>query len=116
MGRRRPRVEPPTDHGHRPHTSACDGSAGIQFVVATAASYVLKRWLTSGGVLAAKIPPTPYPDIRYQTRIAWWDRLTFANHAQPRQLSAYLADKRAMTPRPDFAGDAVLAAAPRLLG
>jgi len=74
---------------------------GIQFVVATAASYVLKRWLSSGGVLAAKIPPTPYPDVRYQTRLAWWDRLTFANHAHPRQLAAYLADQRAMTPLPE---------------
>lgn len=89
---------------------------GIQFVVATAASYVLKRWLTSGGVLAAKIPPTPYPDVRYQTRIAWWDRLTFANHAQPRQLAAFLADKRAMTPGADFAEDAALAGAARRLG
>lgn len=89
---------------------------GIQFVVATAASYVLKRWLTSGGVLAAKIPPTPYPDVRYQTRIAWWDRLTFANHAQPRQLAAFLADKRTMTPWSDVREDPALGAAQRRLG
>ena len=71
---------------------------GIQFIVATAASYVLKRWLSSGGVLATKIPATPYPDVRYQTRLAWWDRLTFANHAHPRQLAAFLADQRGMMP------------------
>ncbi|TRW81516.1 hypothetical protein FK535_16670 [Mycolicibacterium sp. 018/SC-01/001] len=86
---------------------------GIQFVVATAASYVLKRWLTSGGVLAAKIPPTPYPDVRYQTRIAWWDRLTFANHAQPRQFAAFLAEQRAMTGS-DFAADPAAAASRRM--
>ncbi len=55
----------------------------IQFIVATAASYVLKRWLSSGGHLASRIPATPYPDHRYQTKLAWWDRSTFANHADP---------------------------------
>ncbi|WP_349269372.1 hypothetical protein MPNTM1_05075 [Mycolicibacterium parafortuitum] len=66
----------------------------IQFIVATAASYVLKRWLSSGGVLATKIPATPYPDERYDTRLAWWDRLTFANHADPSQVSSYFAEQR----------------------
>ncbi|MDG4664591.1 hypothetical protein [Mycobacterium sp. 236(2023)] len=68
----------------------------IQFVVATAASYVLKRWVTSGGVLASKIPATPYPDKRYGTRLAWWDRANFANHAEPRQVSAFFAEQRQM--------------------
>ena len=63
-----------------------------QFAVATAAAYVLKRWLSSGGVLAAKIPATPYPDARYQTKMMWWDRRTFANHASPGQLSAFFAE------------------------
>lgn len=68
----------------------------IQFVMATAASYVLKRWLSSGGILASKIAPTPYPDERYDTRLAWWDRSTFANHAEPKQLSLFLAEQRRM--------------------
>jgi hypothetical protein len=66
----------------------------IQFIVATAASYVLKRWLSSGGTLAAKIPATPYPDHRYQTKIAWWDRCIFANHADPKQLSVFFAEQK----------------------
>lgn len=37
------------------------GLLDIQFIVATAASYVLKRWLSSGGILASRIPPTPIP-------------------------------------------------------
>lgn len=69
----------------------------IQFIVATAAEHVLRRWLSSGGVLAAKIPATPYPDIRFRTKLAWWDRLTFANHADPKQVSAFFADQRRMT-------------------
>lgn len=64
----------------------------IQFAMATAAAYVLKRWLSSGGVLAAKIPATPYPDERYQTKMMWWDSRTFANHADPGQLSRYFAE------------------------
>jgi hypothetical protein len=73
------------------------GLLDIQFIVATAATYVLKRWLSSGGQLATKIPPTPYPDLRYETRLAWWDRRTFANHADPKQLSAYFAEQKELT-------------------
>lgn len=73
------------------------GLLDIQFIVATAATYVLKRWLSSGGQLATKIPPTPYPDLRYETRLAWWDRRTFANHADPKQLSAYFAEQKVLT-------------------
>jgi hypothetical protein len=77
----------------------------IQFIVATAASYVLKRWLSSGGVLAARIPATPYPDHRYQTKLAWWDRRTFTNHADPTQLSAFFAEQKTMTPRLNEVGE-----------
>lgn len=75
------------------------GLLDIQFIVATAASYVLKRWLSSGGILASKIPPTPYPDERYETRLAWWDRTNFANHADAKQLSLYFAEQRTMSSR-----------------
>jgi hypothetical protein len=71
----------------------------IQFIVATAASYVLKRWLLSGGLLATKIPATPYPDHRYQTKLAWWDRCTFAKHADPKQLSLFVAEQKELTSR-----------------
>jgi hypothetical protein len=58
-----------------------------QFVVATAGSHVLNRWRTSGGVVASKIPATPYPDDRYRTKMMWWDRSTFTSDAAPEQLS-----------------------------
>lgn len=77
----------------------------IQFAMATAAAYVLKRWLSSGGVLAAKIPATPYPDERYQTKMMWWDRRTFTNYADAKQLSAFFAETQRISPRPDTAGD-----------
>ena len=53
----------------------------VQFAMATAAAYVLDRWRSSGGVVASKIPATPYPDERYRTKMMWWDRSSFANHA-----------------------------------
>ncbi|MDH6197050.1 ribosomal protein S18 [Mycobacterium frederiksbergense] len=71
----------------------------IQFAMATAAAYVLKRWLSSGGVLATKIPATPYPDERYQTKMMWWDSRTFANHADPQQLSRYFTEAQRIAPR-----------------
>lgn len=84
----------------------------IQFIVATAASYVLKRWLSSGGQLAMKIPPTPYPDKRYETRLAWWDRATFANHADPKQLSKFLTEQKELASRVDEFDGVVAAAGP----
>ncbi|OBA85785.1 hypothetical protein A5662_03785 [Mycobacteriaceae bacterium 1482268.1] len=58
-----------------------------QFVLATAGVHVLNRWRTSGGVVATKVPATPYPDDRYRTKMMWWDRGTFTNHADPAQVS-----------------------------
>jgi hypothetical protein len=64
----------------------------IQFCMATAGEYVLDRWKSSGGVVAAHIPPTPYPDERYNTKMMWWDRRTFAQHAEPEQLAKILRE------------------------
>lgn len=68
-------------------------TADVQFVVATAAAYVLTRWTKSGGVIASRIPATPYPDERYLTKMMWWDRRTFASHADPKLLSAYFSER-----------------------
>lgn len=73
----------------------------IQFIMATAADHVLKQWLSSGGQLATKIPATPYPDRRYRTKLAWWDRSTFAKYADPKQLSMIFAEQNRLTPRLD---------------
>ncbi len=61
----------------------------VQFCLATSAPHVLERWRTSGAVVAA-IPATPYPDERYRTKMMWWDRRTFANHAEPDQIPKIL--------------------------
>lgn len=63
----------------------------IQFCMATAAAYALNRWRSSGGVVAS-IPATPYPDERYQTKMMWWDRRNFVNHAQPDQVAKILTE------------------------
>ena len=70
-----------------------------QFVMATAATHVLDRWRSSGGVVAAKIPAAAYPDERYRTKMMWWDRRTFANHAEPNQVSKMLAEMRLLSDR-----------------
>jgi hypothetical protein len=64
---------------------------GIQFFMATSADHVLNRWKSSGGVVAP-IRSTPYPDERYRTKMIWWDRLTFANHADHHQVVKILAE------------------------
>lgn len=58
----------------------------LQFCMATSAPHVLDKWRSSGGVVAA-IPATPYPDPRYRTKMMWWDRRTFVQHAEPAQVS-----------------------------
>jgi hypothetical protein len=67
----------------------------LQFCMATSAPHVLDRWRSSGGVVAS-IPSTPYPDARYRTKMMWWDRRTFANHAEPEQVSKILMEIAAM--------------------
>jgi glutathione S-transferase len=71
---------------------------GNQFCMATAAAYALNRWRSSGGVVSA-IPATPYPSERYQTKMMWWDRHDFVNHAKPEQVSKILTETQLLTQR-----------------
>jgi hypothetical protein len=75
----------------------------VQFAMATSASHVLDRWVSSGGVVASKIPATPYPDERYRTKLMFWDRRTFANHAEPRQASKIFAEMASLARHLDLA-------------
>jgi hypothetical protein len=68
----------------------------VQFCMATAATYALNRWRTSGGVLAG-IPATPYPDERYQTKMMWWNRRDFVNYAEPEQVGKILMETNQLT-------------------
>jgi hypothetical protein len=68
----------------------------IQFGMATAASYALNRWRSSGGVVAG-IPATPYPDERYQTKMMWWNRSDFVNYADPAQVAKILMETNLLT-------------------
>ena len=67
----------------------------LQFCMATSAPHVLDRWRSSGGVVAP-IPAAPYPDQRYRTKMMWWDRRTFANYAEPEQVSKILRETTAV--------------------
>lgn len=68
----------------------------IQFCMATAAEYALKRWRSSGGVVAS-IPATPYPDRRYQTKMMWWNRGNFVNHAESDQVAKIFTETNYLT-------------------
>ena len=69
---------------------------GNQFCMATAAAYALNRWRSSGGIVAP-IPATPYPSERYQTKMMWWDRQDFVNHAKPEQVSKILTETQLLS-------------------
>lgn len=77
---------------------------GFQFFMATAAAFVLNRWKSSGGVVAP-IPATPYPDDRYQTKMIWWDRRDFINHAEPGQVAKILTENQLLTNEVHLRGD-----------
>jgi hypothetical protein len=68
----------------------------LQFCMATSALHVLDQWRSSGGVVAS-IPATPYPDERYRTKMMWWDRRTFAEHAEADQVSKILIETTALS-------------------
>src|SRR5581483_9904187 len=65
----------------------------VQFCMATAGSYVLNHWRSSGGVLAP-VPAVPYPDERYDTKMMWWDRTTFTRTAEPEQAALIWRETR----------------------
>ena len=75
-----------------------------QFVVATAGAHVLNRWRPSGGVVATKVPATPYPDDRYRTKMMWWDRSTFTNDAAPEQVSKIFNEMSILVRQLDHVG------------
>jgi hypothetical protein len=75
-----------------------------QFVVATAGTHVLNRWRSSGGVVATKVPATPYPDDRYRTKMMWWDRSTFTNDAEPEQVSKIFNEMAILARQLDHVG------------
>ncbi|GAA4384726.1 hypothetical protein [Tsukamurella soli] len=49
------------------------GLTGSRHMMATAAEHVLRRWEEGGGRVDWTVPPTPYPDPRYTTRVMFWD-------------------------------------------
>jgi hypothetical protein len=64
-----------------------------KFAMATSAAHALARWQTTGGVVS-QVPATPYPDERYLTKMMWWDRSSFAKHAEPKQVSTIFSEFR----------------------
>lgn len=57
-----------------------------QFLMATAASFIVAKWMTAGADLVP-VDPAPYPDDRFQTQMVLWDRSNFAGKSSPDQAS-----------------------------
>jgi hypothetical protein len=47
--------------------------------------------------VVAAIPAAPYPDERYQTKMMWWNRRDFVNHAEPEQVAKILMETQQLT-------------------
>jgi hypothetical protein len=82
-----------------------------QFAMATSGAHVLARWRTTGGLVEPRIPATPYPDERYQTKMMWWDRNTFTQHAEPRQISRIASEFRLLARQLNEVGEPAALAA-----
>jgi hypothetical protein len=65
----------------------------FQYTMCTAATAALNSWRSSGSVVAT-IPATPYPSEQYRTKMLWWNRRDFVNHAQPGQLTKIVIETR----------------------
>lgn len=81
---------------HRPKLHARSGFHltalfGVDFYMATSAAHTLERWRSTGGIVAP-IPATPYPDERYETKMMWWDRRTFAALGDPVQVESIVVE------------------------
>ncbi|MGN7157526.1 hypothetical protein ACTHRK_15675 [Dietzia cercidiphylli] len=70
---------------------------GARFIMATAADHVLRRWEASGGRVETRIPPAPYPNNNYRTRLMWWDRDRLHLDAEPEVHAEMLRDAAVIT-------------------
>ena len=64
-----------------------------QYSFCTSGVHTLDRWMSTGSVVADTLEPVPYPDDRYRTTMLWWNRRTFADHAESGQLAEILAEQ-----------------------
>jgi hypothetical protein len=71
----------------------------VQFAFGTVATHAVDRWKTTGGLVDEDLAPVPYPDDRYLTTMMWWDRATYADHADPSQMRRMLAESSQLTGR-----------------
>ena len=66
---------------------------GCRYALATAGTDpVIHQWESAGGVIAEQIPTAPYPSAVYHATPIWWDRLRFADTADPVQLVKVLRE------------------------
>ncbi|MFD6894977.1 hypothetical protein ACFWB0_10580 [Rhodococcus sp. NPDC060086] len=71
-------------------TTYCMELLGARYLVGTAAENTLAMWTQCGARIVDEIPPCPYPDSRYRTRLLLWDVRGNRSDERTRELEKLL--------------------------
>jgi hypothetical protein len=71
-------------------TTYCMELLGARYLVGTAADNALDMWTQCGARIVDDIPPCPYPDSRYRTRLLLWDVRDSRSCERTRELEKLL--------------------------
>ncbi|NLU62353.1 hypothetical protein HCA61_08745 [Rhodococcus sp. HNM0563] len=74
-------------------TTYCMELLGARYLVGTAAHNALEMWTQSGARIVESVPPCPYPDSRYRTRLLLWDVLESRSCERTRELEKLLTSE-----------------------
>ncbi|REE96766.1 hypothetical protein [Thermomonospora umbrina] len=77
------------------------GLHGVRYSLMTASAHAVGRYIGVGAIVAAEVPPVPYPDRRYATVPLWWDARSYRRGALPAQ-AALIDDERARLMRSTY--------------
>lgn len=69
----------------------CMDILDVRYLLGTAGENSLRMWSGSGCTVNKEIPPSPYPDERFHTRLMWWDREDDRPQKCRKQVAALLA-------------------------
>ncbi|MEE2059650.1 hypothetical protein [Rhodococcus artemisiae] len=74
-------------------TTYCMELLGARYLVGTAADNALEMWTQCGARIIDDIPPCPYPDSRYRTRLLLWDVRESGSCERTRELEKLLSSE-----------------------
>lgn len=68
---------------------------GARFLVGTAAGNAMGLWQRAEAFIVESVPPTPYPDRRYRTRMLMWDLACCEPSRRSREIEKLLSSQTA---------------------